>query len=607
MKLYIYFIIGIIIGLQYFGELSSHQQTPLSDIEHKLKINPNYFKSIHFYPDDNMAYFYKNTTKPNEEEIIYKVKYGNYDYFMNRVAILYQNNTIPIFYRNDISLLNIIYSTFFNFALIFMLISLFMTITSGNNIFGSLFKKMKYNKETNENTSFDDVIGLTSVKKELKEYTNFMKHRETYIKYGFNIPKGLLFVGPPGTGKTYLAKAFAKESGAEYLSACGSDFIEIFVGTGPKRVRELFEKAKQNKKATVIFIDEIDAIGGKRMYLANNTSTEQNSTLNALLVELDGFSSADNVMIIGATNVPDVLDPALTRSGRFDKQIVFDAPNIEERKEMFKLYLNKVRLSEEFKEDMNNYINKLAKQTASLTGADIKNIVNQSVYNFLSKHEDKEKIDEKDGITYENIHKAIDEVMIGMEKPERKMTPEEIKRVSYHEAGHTLISYLLTTTTPPIKTSIIPRGLNALGYTQQEPHEKKLHTVDEIIANICVLYGGRASEEIFMENVSTGASDDLNRIDKLIELLISNCRFEEINYINIIKDGEWDNDTKIFIGNIMKKLYKKTIKMIVDNAASVIKLAEYLNEHEIIMADDINNLLGDKIRKSIKSETLLNL
>jgi ATP-dependent metalloprotease FtsH len=606
MNYYIYLLLIIFLGLQYINELKAYHQFPLSDIETKIKLDNNYFKSIHIYSNEKTAYFYKNTTLPNEEEQIYKIKYEDYTYFVERINKLYIDKTIPIFFRNDINIIDVLFNTILKIGLIFMITSTLYNIFLGSktNMFSAMFGKVSYKVNTNDTTSFNDVIGLKSVKKELTEYTNFMKHRDVYLKYGYNIPRGLLFVGPPGTGKTHLAKAFAKESNARFLSVCGSDFIEIFVGTGSKRVRELFEKAKEGNKPSVIFIDEIDAIGGKRLYGSNGGTTEHNSTLNSLLVEMDGFSSIDNIIIIASTNMPEILDPALTRSGRFDKQIVFDAPNIDERKEMFKLYLNKVQQSKEFKDDLDNYINKLSKQTAGMTGADIKNIVNQSVYNFLEKHDDKINIDNDFGITYNDIHKSIDDVMIGMEKPERKMSTEEIKRVAYHEAGHTLISYLLSTTTPPIKTSIIPRGIGALGYTQQEPHDKKLHTIDDIIANICVLFGGRASEEIFLGSVSTGASDDLKKIDKLIETLISNCRFEELGYVDVLKDDKWDNQ---FVKNILTELYKQTSKMIINNKSSIIKLSNYLIKYEIILADDIKTLLGKKLRKSIKSNSLLNL
>ena len=596
MNYYIYLILILFIGLQHINDFNAYPQYPLSEIETKIKSDNNYFKSIHIYSDEKTAYFYKNTTLSTEDEI-YKTKYEDYTYFIERINKLYNDNPIPVFFRNEINIINILFDTIIKFGLIFMITTTLYNTFAGskNSIFGAVFGKVSYKENTNDTITFNDVIGLKSVIKELKEYTNFMKHREVYLKYGYNIPKGLLFIGSPGVGKTHLAKAFANESNARFLSVCGSDFIEIFVGTGSKRIRQLFEKAREGNKPTVIFIDEIDAIGHKRS--AETINNEHNSTLNSLLVEIDGFSSTDNIMIIASTNRHDVLDPALIRSGRFDKQIIFDPPNIDERTEMFKLYLNKVQQSSEFRENFDNYLIKLSKLTYNLTGADIKNIVNQSVYNFLEKHDDKTNIDDTLGITYDDLHKSIDEVMIGMEKPERKMSKEEIKRTAYHEASHALVNYILMNTPPLIKISIIPRGINALGYTQQEPNDKKLHTVDEIIGNICVLFGGRCGEEIFLGTISLGASDDLNKIDNLIKILIEQCRFKELGYINVLKDDKWDNQ---FIKNLLTKLYNKTHEIISNNKQSVIKLAEYLIKNEVILGDNIKSILGKKIYKSIK-------
>jgi ATP-dependent metalloprotease FtsH len=535
---------------------------------------------------------------PNEEEQIYTVKYEDYTYFIERINKLYTEKTIPIFFRNDINIIDTLFNTILKIGLIFMITSTIYNLFSGSksNMFSAMFGKVSNKTNTNDTITFDDVIGLKSVIKELKEYTNFMKHRDVYLKYGYNIPRGLLFIGPPGTGKTHLAKAFANESNARFLSVCGSDFIEIFVGTGSKRVRELFEKAREGNKPSVIFIDEIDAIGGKRLYGPNGGTTEHNSTLNSLLVEIDGFSSTDNIMIIASTNMPEILDPALTRSGRFDKQIVFDAPNIDERTEMFKLYLNKVKQSNEFKENIENYLNKLAKQTAGMTGADIKNIVNQSVYNFLEKHDDKTNIDENQGITYDDLHKSIDDVMIGMEKPERKMSKEEITRVSYHEAGHALINVVLCNTPPLIKISIIPRGISALGYNQFQPNDKKLHTLQNIFESICVLYGGKAGEQLMLNSVSTGAFDDQEKITDLVNVAIKNIRFKKFPYVDM------ENDKLIvpFIKDILTKLYNKTYEILEQNKSSVEKLSKYLIKHETINENEIKSILGNKIYKSIK-------
>jgi ATP-dependent Zn protease len=584
----------IITIIDYYNNLN--YQHPITDIMELYQNNNSYFKSIHVYSNVKEVYFYKNTSSKND--MIYKINYEKYEQFMKDIKPMKQNN-IPIYYSNQLNIFNTIINVLINFIIIFFAIKLLYNFKQ-SEIF-TLFFKNKTNDIEIPNITFNDVIGLESIKKELNEYTNFMKYRDTYIKSGYTIPTGLLFVGPPGTGKTYLAKAFAKESGAKFIPVCGSDFIEIFVGMGSKRIRELFKTAREEpNKPCVIFIDEIDAIGGKRIYNTQGASSEHNSTLNSLLVEMDGFTSSDNILIIGSTNMVEALDPALTRSGRFDKQIIFDPPNIDERKQLFKLYLNKAKLNKSLKDNLDNVIEKLSKLTAGLTGADIKNIVNQSIYNFLSITPNKELIKEDDGVTYDDLHKSIDQVMIGMEKPERKMSKEEINRVAYHEAGHTLISYLLSTTTPPIKTSIIPRGINALGFTQREPSDKKIYTQSEIIGDICVFFGGRACEELIFNNVSTGAADDWKQIDNLMEMLINHCRFEELGY-TINKD----NENNKFIGNILKKLYYKTYKILESNKNIIHELAKYLEEHEIIYSDDINKIINTDLRKSIKSELIL--
>lgn len=618
MHIYGYLFLGIVLllGATLYAHETSNNLHSSEMIEKLVKQNKGYFKSIKINPSSNVAYFYKNITSHNYNEFglddVYKIKYDNYGSFMDFLNKLYDNKPIPVDYKKSTSITTTVI-TFVGTLVILLILFRFLIGLINISMSGYSAAGASNFQITNTHTVlFDEVIGLSSVKKELLEYVKFMKFRNIYLASGFSIPKGLLFVGSPGTGKTHLAKAFAKESGARFVSVGGSDFIEIYVGVGPKRVRELFKLARQDNKPCVIFIDEIDAIGRKRTSY-DGSSTEQSSTLNALLVEMDGFSTTDNILLIASTNMPDVLDPALTRSGRFDKQIVFDPPNIEERKDMFKLYLDKVKISSILKNDLDTQLVEVSKMTAGLTGADIKNIVNQSVYNFLTILSDEEKskikADDDQGVTYENLLKSIDEVVIGMEKPERKMTKEEIKRVSYHEAGHTLVSYLLDTTTPPLKTSIIPRGLNALGFTQQEPVDKKLYTYPEIIGEICVLFGGRACEECILGTVSTGASDDFKRIDNLIEHLIKSCRFEELGFINSIKydsAGEQSCNTETYrlVRSLLTTLYGATKKMLYKHQSYIHDLANYLQEHEVITSTDINRILKPELRGSISSDKL---
>ena len=589
------FVIVLTFGIKCYYENALQQTHQLSSIETIVKGNNNYFKEVHVYPLLGNAYFYKNNTIKND---FYKVQFTNKDQFINRVKNVFGDTKIPIYNKIEQLTKSFLICCCFIIVLMFAIVLLNMMMNNFSS--GNLFQV------TNTHTvQFDEVIGLESTKKELREYVNILKYRGTYLASGYTIPKRLLFVGPPGTGKTYLAKAFARESGANFISVCGSDFVEIYVGMGSKRVRELFQKARKDNRPCIIFIDEIDAIGQKRTH--SYSSSEHNSTLNSLLVEIDGFSSTDNILVIASTNMPDVLDPALTRSGRFDKQIIFDPPNLDERKDMFKLYLQCVKISAELDQNLEESLLKLAKCTPGLTGADIKNVVNQSVYNFLLTIPDKTNIEVGKGVTYENLHKSIDEIVIGMEKPERKMTPDEIKRVAYHEAGHTIVGYLLDTTSPPIKTSIIPRGLNALGFTQPEPEDKKLYTQQDILGRICVLFGGRAAEEVILGSVSTGASDDFKKIDYLIERLFTDSRFEDLGFVNPYKHEEkvTDPDTSKFIKSMLVTLYSATQKMIYKNQKIVHELAKHLLDNEVIVTEDIERIIGPELRKSVLSNSII--
>ena len=313
-------------------------------------------------------------------------------------------------------------------------------------------KKYKKEKEIGKEDSLSKIIGLESVKDEIRYYMDFIKNKDKYAEWDVKLPKGILLAGPPGTGKTLLVKTLSKKLDIPLITASGSEFIEMYVGVGAKRVRELFAKAK-GKKNCIIFIDEIDAVGTKRE-LGNNS--ERASTVNQLLTEMDGFEEKNNIMVFAATNLVKFLDPALTRSGRFDKKVYFDLPNNDERKQLCELYLKNIKLPRRISYTV------MAERTAGLSGADIANIANQAKILAIQNNNEKNTLKEID------IQSAIDEVMIGREKRERTLSPEERKRVSYHEAGHCLMGFLLKHTEQPVKVSIIPRGEAALGYSQQK-------------------------------------------------------------------------------------------------------------------------------------------
>ena len=436
-------------------------------------------------------------------------------------------------------------------------------------------------QESENNVNLNSVVGLKSVKEEMKYYFDFINDNKKYKNWEVKLPKGILLVGPPGTGKTLLVKSLAKEIGIPVIHSSGSEFVEMYVGVGASRVRKLFSQAKAHKKC-IIFIDEIDAVGKKR---GRDSNSERDQTLNQLLVEMDGFKDDGTIMIFAATNLVNELDSALLRSGRFDKKIYFDAPNKNERIELFKLYFNE-KMSENL-----NYGN-LAELTSGLTGADIANIANQSKITAIRN--DHSKIKESD------IKFSIDEVMIGREKPERKMTKDELERVSRHEAGHALMSYMLKNCEHPVKVSILPRGEAALGFSQQKPDDKKLYCQNYILSQICVLLGGRSAEKIFYDDVSSGAHDDIEKVTNLIEHYYKSWGKSDFGPLNFnklkLKD---DKSLTSSIIDSVKKLEEFTISTILKNKSQIELLSKKLLDKETIDYSDIQNTLDTSIENSI--------
>ena len=372
-------------------------------------------------------------------------------------------------------------------------------------------KNSKKDKKEKKKGFLSGIIGLESVKEEIRYYMDFITNKKKYKEWKVKLPKGILLCGPPGTGKTLLVKTMSKVLDIPIVSAAGSEFVEMYVGVGAARVRNLFKKAKKNKHC-IIFIDELDAVGSRRNIDRNS---ERASTLNQLLVEMDGFEASDKIIVFAATNLVKYLDPALLRSGRFDKKIFFDPPNFLERKSMFELYLENILIPN----DLSYAI--LSDRTAGMTGADIANIANQAKINAIQRGQDGVLLLDKD------IQIAIDEVMIGREKRERMLSDVERERVAYHEAGHALMGYILKNSEPPIKVSIIPRGESALGFSQPKPNNKKLYCKEAIISQICVLLGGRCAEKLIYNDVSTGAADDIEKISRLVKQYNTNWGMDE--------------------------------------------------------------------------------
>ena len=383
---------------------------------------------------------------------------------------------------------------------------LFRRVTSGGGPGGQIFnigksKATLFDKNTKVNITFNDVAGLEEAKVEVIEVVDFLKNPKKYTALGGKIPKGVLLVGPPGTGKTLLAKAVAGEAQVPFFTLSGSDFVEMFVGVGASRVRDLFKQARE-KAPCIIFIDEIDAVGrsrGKNQIMGGND--ERESTLNQLLVEMDGFSTDLGIIMMAATNRPDVLDAALLRPGRFDRQISIDRPDLIGREQIFKVHLKALKLAAEVD------AHKLAEQTPGFAGAEIANVCNEAA--LIAARTDKKEVEMID------FNAAIDRVIGGLEKKNKIISPEEKKIVAYHEAGHAVVGWFLDSTDPLVKVSIVPRGVAALGYAQYLPKEQYLYTTEQLVDSMCMTLGGRAAEEIVFGRISTGAQNDLERITRM--------------------------------------------------------------------------------------------
>ncbi len=454
-------------------------------------------------------------------------------------------------------------------------------------------KASLYDQQTDTKITFKDVAGLDEAKEEVKEIVEFLKNPGRFTKLGGKIPKGALLVGSPGTGKTLLAKAVAGEAAVPFFSLSGSDFVEMFVGVGAARVRDLFKQAKE-KAPCIIFIDEIDAIGRSRgrgqMPGAND---ERENTLNSLLVEMDGFATDSGVIILAATNRPDVLDNALLRPGRFDRQISIDKPDIVGRKAIFKVHLEPLTLSKEVD------VKKLAAATPGFAGAEIANVCNEAA--LIAARSDKESVDMDD------FHDAIDRVIGGLEKKNKIISPEEKEIVAYHEAGHAVAGWYLEHADPLVKVSIVPRGIAALGYAQYLPKEQYLHQTDQLLDEMCMALGGRAAEQIIFGKISTGALSDLERITKMAYSIVTvygmNDRIGNISFYDS-KQSEYNfnkpysEDTAKIIDEEVKKIvdsaYQRTIKLLTDKKDQLEILAKELLDKEIIFQSDLEKLIGKR-------------
>ena len=453
--------------------------------------------------------------------------------------------------------------------------------------------------------SFKDVAGLEEAKEEIAEIVDFLKAPAKYTKLGGKIPRGAMLVGPPGTGKTLLAKAVAGEAKVPFFSLTGSDFVEMFVGVGASRVRDLFKQAKE-KAPAIIFIDEIDAIGrarGKNAMTGSND--ERENTLNQLLTEMDGFGTNSGVIVMAATNRADVLDKALIRAGRFDRQIFVDLPDLVERKEIFEVHLKPIKLVE------NMDINFLARQTPGFSGADIANVCNEAA--LIAARKSKKQVEKQDFLD------AVDRIIGGLEKRSKIISPNEKKTIAYHEAGHATVSWMLEFASPLIKVTIVPRG-KSLGAAWYLPEERQLTTTEQMLDEICSAMGGRAAEEVFFGKISTGALSDLEKVTKMAYAMVSiyglSKKIGNISYYD--SSGQQTGFIKPYseeraqlidqeVSKILEHQYQRAKDILIANKEKVEKLGSELLLNEVIFKTDLETIFGVRQWKSYEEEQLLKL
>ena len=484
------------------------------------------------------------------------------------------------------------------FGIMIAIWSFFMRrVSGGGGAGGQIFnigksKAQMFGQGKSTNVTFDNVAGLQEAKEEVKEIVDFLKNPKKYTALGAKIPKGALLVGPPGTGKTLIAKAVAGEAKVPFFSLSGSDFVEMFVGVGASRVRDLFKQAKE-KAPCIIFIDEIDAIGrarGKNPNMGSND--ERENTLNQLLTEMDGFGTNSGVIILAATNRADILDRALMRAGRFDRQIYVDMPDLNERKEIFEVHLKPLKLEKELDKDF------LARQTPGFSGADIANICNEAA--LIAARKKKENVQKQDFLD------AVDRIIGGLEKKNKIITKEEKKTIAYHEAGHATVSWMLEHANPLVKVTIVPRG-RSLGAAWYLPEERSLNTTEQILDEMCAALGGRAAESIIFNKISTGALSDLEKVTKQAMAMVTIYGLDEkignISYYDSQNQGygftkPYSEETAKIIDQEIKKIidgqYERAKAILKKHEDKLHQLANKLLETEVIFKEDLEVIFGKR-------------
>lgn len=580
--------------------------TNLSRADFKLTEEGKKFVSEQKGADySTMKKAYETSNSIKRTTPVFSVDYGSLQHFENefkqRNELLKAENktTLELSYKEEVNYVSMILNFLLPIILIlaiWMFIMRRMTGGGGGGPGGQIFNIGKsrakvYDKGKTTNVTFNDVAGLEGAKEEIEEIVDFLKKPKKYTELGAKIPKGALLVGPPGTGKTLLAKAVAGEAKVPFFSLSGSDFVEMFVGVGASRVRDLFKQAKE-KSPSIIFIDEIDAIGrarGKNNSFGSND--ERENTLNQLLTEMDGFGTNSGVIILAATNRADVLDSALMRAGRFDRQIYVDMPDINERKAIFEVHLRPLKLDKDLDVDF------LSKQTPGFSGADIANLCNEAA--LIAARKEKKIVEKQDFLD------AVDRIVGGLEKKNKIITKEEKRAIAYHEAGHATISWLLEHAHPLVKVTIVPRG-RSLGAAWYLPEERSITTTEQILDDMCSALGGRAAEEVTFGKISTGALSDLEKVTKQAYAMVSiyglNDKVGNISFYDPQGQGGFtkpysDHTAKVIdeeVSKMIEEQYNRALNLLRENQDKLAQLADKLLEKEVIFKEDLIEIFGKR-------------
>ena len=549
---------------------------------------------------------HKNSVKANfplsGRSANYKFEFGDLQNFENRLKKTEEENNlfIEVNYVTEQNIWGDLLLSMLPFILIIAIWIFIMRKMSsgGSGAGGQIFnigksKAKLFDAKSDVKITFKDVAGLEGAKEEVQEIVDFLKNPTKYTSLGGKIPKGALLVGSPGTGKTLLAKAVAGEAKVPFFSLSGSDFVEMFVGVGASRVRDLFKQAKE-KSPSIIFIDEIDAIGrarGKSNMTGSND--ERENTLNQLLTEMDGFGTNTNVIVIAATNRADVLDKALMRAGRFDRQIFVDLPDVRERKEIFRVHLRPLKKASNLDVDF------LSKQTPGFSGADIANVCNEAA--LIAARKNKKTVGKQDFLD------AVDRIVGGLEKKNKIITPEEKRAVAFHEAGHATVSWMLEHAAPLVKVTIVPRG-QSLGAAWYLPEERLIVRPEQMLDEMCAALGGRAAEKVIFNQISTGALSDLEKVTKQARAMVTvyglNSKVGNLTYYDSSNGNDY-GFTKPYsektaetidkeISSIIEKQYQRAIKILEDNKSKLTELAEVLLDKEVIFKDNLEKIFGSR-------------